>query len=241
VETVDGFLVNVTDRHRLQRQIIQTEELRTLSEVSARLAHEIRNPVAAAGGFALRLLSSLPEEDPNRGKVQIIVREVARLEKILETTLGYLKPFEVVLERSSLNEVMENVVEDLRGLFKERSVSLVMDLAPRLPLVLMDRLLFRKVLDSVLMALVSYCRAGGEVGLRTFLGENVIQLEMVAKEVQVSEDDIQHFFYPFMSREDPSKSLDLPLAKMIIHKHRGLIHLAQKHPDQLVLNISLPF
>ena len=241
VETVDGFLVNVTDRHRLQRQILQTEELRTLSEVSARLAHEIRNPLAAAGGFARRLLSCLREDDPNRDKVQIIVQEVARLEKILETTLAYLKPFEIILEKSSLNDILKNVLGDHEGAFKQRGVSIDLSLMSNLPPISLDELLFRKVLDSVLMALAGYCSRGGRLELKTYLGENAIHLEMLAHEVQLSEDDIEHFFYPFMSREDTSKSLDLPLAKMIIHKHRGLIHLARKDHDQLVLNISLPF
>ena len=68
VESVDGFMLNVTDRHSLEQQVIQTEELRTLSEISERLAHEIRNPLVAAGGFARRMLNTLSDEDPQSGE-----------------------------------------------------------------------------------------------------------------------------------------------------------------------------
>jgi PAS domain S-box-containing protein len=240
VETVDGFLVNITDRHRLQQQIIQTEELRTLSEVSARLAHEIRNPLVAAGGFARRLLQSLPEDDPNRERVQIIVQEVARLEKILEKTLAYLKPFEVVLERTSLNDLCNRVIDQQESICNEFSVKLELNLSPNLPPVALDQVLFKTVLDSLTRALLDYCRPGGTLEIRTYPGEHVVNLEMNIKDAQVSEDEIEHFFYPFTSRLDPFKTLDLPLAKMIIHKHKGLISLRKRSQDQLSLNISLP-
>lgn len=240
VETVDGFLVNITDRHRLQQQIIQTEELRTLSEVSARLAHEIRNPLVAAGGFARRLLQSLSETDPNREKVQIIVQEVARLEKILEKTLAYLKPFEVILDRCSLNDLLTQVMGEQQSICSEYSMKLELNLAPFLPSVALDQILFKKVLESLTRALLDYSQPGGEMEVRTYPGEHAVHLEMRVKVVQVSEDDIEHFFYPFTMRLDPSKSLDLPLAKMIIHKHKGLIYLQKIDNNQLALTITLP-
>jgi len=240
VETVDGFLVNITDRHRLQQQIIQTEELRTLSEVSARLAHEIRNPLVAAGGFARRLLQSLPEMDPNREKVQIIVQEVARLEKILEKTLAYLKPFEVVRDRFSLNDLLRQVMGEQENICREYSIKLELDLAPSLPPVSLDQILFKKVLESLTRALLDYSQPGGEMQVRTYPGEHAVHLEMVVRVAQVSQDDIEHFFYPFTTRLDPSKTLDLPLAKMIIHKHKGLIHLRKINTDKLSLTISFP-
>lgn len=240
VETVDGFLVDVSDRHQLQHQILQTEELRTLTEISARLAHEIRNPLVAAGGFARRLLRGLPEEDPNREKVQIIVQEVARLEKILEKTLAYLKPFEIVSERASLNDLVLEVLAEQRDLFKEHLMTCSVQLTSTLPFISLDRSLFKRVLGSVAQALVSYCQNGGELSVRTYSGEKTVHVEMEVGSAQISPDDIDHFFYPFTTRLDPTKALDLPLAKMIIHKHRGIIQLRRKEPAKLILNISLP-
>jgi PAS domain S-box-containing protein len=240
VETVDGFLVNVTDRYRLQQQIIQTEELRTLSEVSARLAHEIRNPLVAAGGFARRLLHTMPEGDPNREKVQIIVQEVARLEKILEKTLGYLRPFELALERLSLSDLVAVVVEQNESLIRGFSVEPVLHLSTQIPALQLDRELFRSGLESLLRAVLEYCLPGGRLELRTYLEENAAHLEINANVVQLSEDDIQHFFYPFTTGMEPSKSLDLSLAKMIIHKHGGLVQLRQLDSHHLTLKVTLP-
>lgn len=240
VETVDGFLVDVTDRHQLQRQIIQTEELRTLSEISARLAHEIRNPLVAAGGFARRLLNKLPEGDPYRDVVQIIVHEMGRLEKILEKTLAYLKPFETVLTPSSLNDLICLVLEEQKEKLAEHCVVPETDLSEEVTSVLLDVDLFKKVLESFFQAMVAYCPSGGKLKVRTRPGDNAVYIEIIVEGVQISEDDIEHFFYPFTTRVTETTSLDLPLAKMIIHKHRGLINLVQKKQHQLTLNITLP-
>jgi PAS domain S-box-containing protein len=240
VYSVDGFLVNITDRHQLQEQIIQTEELRTLSEISARLAHEIRNPLVAAGGFARRIVQKLPEEDPLRKKAQIIVKEVTRLEKILEQMLVYLKPFDVVLETCSLNNLIMEVLEEQNETFTELTISLEVNLSTRLPLLHLDQALIKKALASIVVALLELCQSGKTLEVRTCPGEHAAHLEFRVKGVQVSKDDLEHFFYPFASRADRPKMMELPMAKMIIHKHQGLVDLDQKDPDILVVAISFP-
>ncbi len=240
VETVDGFLEDMSDRHLLQEQIIQTEELRTLSEVSARLAHEIRNPLVAAGGFARRLLQSLSEGDAHRDKVKIIVAEVARLERILERTIAYLKPFEMLPERASLNDLIRDALLFQGQFLQERSIQVEVRLDQTLPPVFLDEILFKRVLESLIRGIGAYARSGGALQLQTYRDEESAYLEILADTSKVDDDDIEHFFYPFISQADESGVLDLPLAKMVIHKHGGLIHLRRQGHHQLLMDISLP-
>ncbi len=240
VEIVDGFLMDVTERHCLQKQIIQTEELRTLNEISARLAHEIRNPLVAAGGFARRLLKGLVDGDPNKEKVQIIVQEVARLEKILEKTIAYLKPFEILPERHSINELVSQSLQELRELFDDNCVMFDARLARNLPTVLLDPVLFKSAIDNILKGMLYICQAGSKLEIRSYMGDRSVQLELLIRGACVSDDDVEHFFYPFTVQSERTKKLDLPLAKMIIHKHQGLVRLRRKDAGHLVLEITLP-
>ncbi len=95
IRSVDGIIMDVTGRVRFQEKLVRAGEIKTLREVSARLAHEIRNPLMSAGGFARRLLGSMSQADPNRTKVEIIVKEVGRLEAILRMILIYIQPLEL--------------------------------------------------------------------------------------------------------------------------------------------------
>ncbi len=240
VETVDGYFMDVTDRHCLQKQIIQTEELRTLNEISARLAHEIRNPLVAAGGFARRLLNSLSEEDPNREKVRIIVQEVARLEKILEKTIAYLKPFEILSERQSVNDLIIGTLEELEEVFEENQVSFKASMARNLPLVSLDPVLYKTAMENILKGMLFLCQPGNRLQVRSYAGENTVHVEIVLQGASVSDDDLEHFFYPFTAQSERSKQLDLPLAKMVIHKHQGLVRFRRSDQGQVILDITLP-
>lgn len=240
VETVDGFLLDVSERRRLQEQIVQTEELRTLSEVSERLAHEIRNPLAVAGGFARRLLLGMPETDPNREKVQIIVKEVARLEKILDKTLSYLKPFEILPERCSLNELLEEVFKAQQESLDRRSLAYELDLATNLTPIYLDRVLFKRAMGSIFESLLAVCRSGHGLKVRTYSAESAVKLEIVVRGVQLSKDDVDHFFFPFTAGPVQSGTVDLPMAKMIIHKHQGLVHLRAQDSRDLSLEVVFP-
>lgn len=241
VQMVDGFLVDVSERHELQQQIIQTEELRTLSEISARLAHEIRNPIAVAGGFARRLLNRLPEEDPNRQKVQIILKEMARLENILERIQEYLKPVVIVPQKSDFNALVNQVVRDLTPKFQAQALRYELDLQPDLPLLMLDQELIRRSLHVLLEALLSYCpEDGGNLRISSTSGPNAVVFEVMACGMHVSDDDIEHFFYPFTSRMDDSRLLDLPLAKMVLHRHRSLVRLKRTSEEELLLSVTFP-
>nr|MBL0713620.1 PAS domain S-box protein [Desulfobacterales bacterium] len=65
IARVDGIIMDVSRRVRLQEKLVRAEGHKTITEVSARLAHEIRNPLMSAGSFARRLLSSMAPDDPN--------------------------------------------------------------------------------------------------------------------------------------------------------------------------------
>lgn len=240
VETVDGFLEDMSDRHQLQEQIIQTEELRTLSEVSARLAHEIRNPLVAAGGFARRLLQSLDEDDRQRDKVKIIVAEVARLERILERTVAYLRPFEMLPERASLNDLIRDALLFQDQFLRDHGIKVKTQLDRALPQIPLDQILFKRVLESLTRGIVAYARSGAVLQIQTYRDEGAVCLEVLVDVVKVDDDDIDHFFYPFISQNEETETLDLPLAKMVIHKHGGLIRLQRQGSQQLLMNISLP-
>jgi PAS domain S-box-containing protein len=240
VETVDGFIEDLSDRHQLQEQILQTEELRTLSEVSARLAHEIRNPLVSAGGFARRLLQTLDEDDPHRDKVKIIVSEVARLERILERTIAYLKPFELLFERASLNDLVDDVLVFQEKFLRDHGLRVVTRLDQGLPQISLDQILFKRVLESLMRGLSAYARSGGVLQLQSYRDEAAVHLDLLVDSNKVDDDDIDHFFYPFISQVEDTEILDLPLAKMVIHKHGGLVHLRRQGPHQLLMEIGLP-
>jgi PAS domain S-box-containing protein len=237
VQAVDGIIVDVSERKRLQEQIIQTEELKTLSNVSARLAHEIRNPLTSAGGFARRLLKEMDEKDVHRSKVEIIVKEMGRLEHILKMILSYIRPVTLDFSEVDLNKVLQEAIIGSEDKRDSQRIKVDMQLYEELPFIRADRGYLRDALETIIKNACSHMPEQSCLRVRTtYNGAAVVQLSYPA--LHVADDDMEHFFYPFVSDKLGEADLQLPLTKVVIHKHGGVINITRDEENQVVITIA---
>ncbi len=237
---VDGIIVDITWMVRLHEQLVRAEGLKTISEVSARLAHEIRNPLVSAGGFARRLLAAMSPDDPNRSKVEIIVKEVARLEAILRMLLSYLQPLELVASPTDLNDLVVVTLKVLRKDFESHEVCLDMQLAPHLPQILLDQKLLAQVLETLLRNALTHMPKGSALTVVTSREADMLEVLMRYPVQHFSADDVEHFFYPFTTSKTPCEGIDLPMSKIIVSKHGGAISVCLEPSEELLIRMSLP-
>jgi PAS domain S-box-containing protein len=239
VSSVDGIIMDVTGRVKLQEKLIRSEGIKTISEVSARLAHEIRNPLVSAGGFARRLLSSIDPNDPNREKVEIIVKEVGRLEGILRMILNYIQPIDLEMSPTDPNHLVEMALRGIEADIRRKKVSIQTQLSPGLPAIWADQLQMKQVLKSLLKKALSQIPSGATLSISTSLQNDMYQLAMRYPVPHLSRDDMEHFFYPFttFNMDYPA---DLPMSKIIVHKHGGTIEVKLENPGDILIRMLLP-
>ncbi len=234
---VDGIIVDVSEGKRLQEQIIQTEELQTLSSISARLAHEIRNPLTSAGGFARRLLQEMEQEDPQRKKVEIIVQEVARLEQILKMILSYIQPMVLEFSEVDLNELVQEAIRGSEKQCDSHGIQVELDLHSTLPTIRADRGHLRHALEAILRNACNHMPKQSRLRVTTrWNGAAVVKLSYPA--LHLAGDDMDHFFYPFVGVELGEADLEVPLTKVVIHRHGGIIDIERDEQDLIVITIT---
>jgi signal transduction histidine kinase len=237
VQAVDGIIVDVSERKRLQEKIIQTEELKTLSNISARLAHEIRNPLTSAGGFARRLLKEMDPNDSHRRKVEIVVQEMGRLEQILKMILSYIRPISLEFAEVDLNDLLREAARGAEEKIDRLGIKLDLELDQRLPYIHADRSHLCNALETILK---NACRhMPDESRLRvvtTYDGAAVVRLSYPA--LHLADDDMEHFFYPFVAEKLDEAALEMPLTKVVIHRHGGIINIERDEEDKIVISIS---
>ena len=237
VLAVDGIIVDVSERKRLQEQIIQTEELKTLSNVSARLAHEIRNPLTSAGGFARRLLQEMDEDNSQRKKVEIIVHEVRRLEQILKMILSYVRPVPLEFSEVDLNALIKEAINESVEKFHSRGIEVGLELDERLPVILADRSHLSRALERILHQACKHMPERSRLKVATARnGEAVVRLSYPG--LHLADDDMEHFFYPFVAEELGEADLELPMTKVVIHKHGGIINITREDDGQIMITIT---
>ena len=235
----EGIMVDITELKKLQETALRTEEIKVLGEISTRFAHEMRNPLTTAGGFARRLRDSLPEDDKHREFANIIVEEVARLEHILKVILSSIEPFTLCLSEVDLNHLVRSSLKDLKDQIEAKGVDLVESFSSSVTGMQGDEGLLRKAFDNLLKNSVLSMPEKERLFVSTMMEDENPVITIRYRAEGLAEDDLEQFFFPRFTGKPESTVHDLPLSKIIIHRHGGKIDVLHKAKD-IVLRIELP-
>lgn len=239
LEWLEGIMLDITELKKLQETALRTEEIKVLGEISARFAHEMRNPLTTAGGFARRLRDSLPEDDKHRKFADIIVEEVARLEHILKIILSSIEPFTLSVSDVDLNHLLHSLLQDLQDQIEAKGIDLTMSFSSSVTGINGDEELLGKALGNLLKHSVLSMPAGEKLFVSTMMEDEnpVVIIRYRAEGLAV--DDLEQFFFPRFTGKAETTVHDLPRSKIIIHRHGGKIDVLRKEKD-IVLRIELP-
>nr|HID59048.1 sensor histidine kinase [Desulfobacterales bacterium] len=240
LKRVDGIIIDITDSKKLQEKTIQTEELRTLSAIAASLAHEIRNPLTSVGGLARRLLKSLGDDYKNRKKAELIVEEVERLENILNMMLTYVEPKSIHLRLIEFNNLVESIMESLRQNLLPKKITMVASFDDRLEKIPLDRELIEKALYSLIKNAMYAVEEGGKIIMSTSKEEDFARLDITYKVPYISDEDIEQWFYPFMIDNIDKHLFEIPISRIVIQKHGGIINITKDKDYNIKISIHLP-
>lgn len=213
----------------VQEQLVQGEKLAVLGEMAAQVAHELKNPLVAVGGFAQRL-TRLELTDPRAGEyAAIIVREVRRLEEMLGNILAFSKKQMVCLEDCDLNELLYETltleVDQQRG-----GIELVTDIEVPLPPLTGDCRQLRQVVLNLLANARQVVTKGGTIYLRagtcTLRGEEAVFIQVEDTGGGIPSEIMRNIFNPFFSTHPKGTGLGLPISHRIVEQHQGEIEVA---------------
>ncbi len=224
----------------LEDELVRRERLAAVGELSAKLAHEIKSPLSAIGGFARRIERSLPDEDPSREHARIIVREATRLEGMLEEHLSLASEPKRRIAMVDINQVVRDSVrllkDDLlsRGLFLEETYS------DGLPQLLLDADRMRQVIINMLRNAIDWTRDGDTVRIETFKQGDHVLIEIANTGEKPSGEILEDLFTPFATGKPGGTGLGLAVARQIIHEHQGEIGVRSEGDWGAIFTISLP-
>jgi len=243
---MDGIVVDVTVNKELQEKILQAQELETLGQISARLAHEVRNPLTSIGGLARRLVKSFEPSDPRTEKGRLIVDQVQKLEKILQMMLAYIEPPSIRLQPGDLNLAVTRAIADLRTKIPHNGFSVKTTLDQSLGPIKLDLKLFEQTLTHLLEHAWRQMGKNGDLEVRTKKNGDQVTITLGYHAPHLTDEDLEHFFYPFALNAPPEKGDPVPergdvsLAKIVIHQHGGVINVSKENAQRIKIIISLP-
>jgi two-component system sensor histidine kinase HydH len=239
---------NLEEVHRelkeTQALIVHLEKMVALGEMSTTVAHEIKNPLTSIGGFARRLDRVIPEETQEKRYAQTIIKEVSRLEKILDDLLGYTRDDSLVLKELDLRDILEESLSMVQQESLWGGIQLVKDFEEAVPRVLGDPPQLRQAFFNLIH---NACQAMSEsvpdrhtgAGEKRILslrvhpfsknGSSYIKVEVEDTGKGIDPENLHNIFNPFYSTRESSLGLGLPIVHKIITSHRGQIEV-DNHP-----------
>jgi signal transduction histidine kinase len=217
---------------KTQNRLIQSEKLAALGEVVASIAHEIKNPLVSIGGFARRLERNLKENSAEKKYMRIVLKEVLRLENVLNQTLVYSRELPLPSEAQNVNRIIEESLSVLEGEFQEKNVSVVKDLDPALPPLASDPQQMKQIFLNLFVNALQAMGSNGQLSVRTWsqkTGEKrYVQIEVGDTGGGIPQEDLENIFNPFFTTKQEGTGLGLAITHKIITRYGGEIEVINR-------------
>ncbi len=234
-------LKNKEERIReLHRHLLRSERLAALGELSSQVAHEIRNPLTAIGGFARSMERTMGADDPDRNAVEIIIKETERLERILTEQLCFAKLSPPEMKPEDVNRIIEDTVKLFTEKISAKQANLTTQLAEDIPTVNIDADKMKQVFINLLQNAVDSISEGGRITISSNLLDRTVEIRFANDGPPVPDEILGRLFVPFTTTKAGGSGLGLPIAYEIVYEHGGAIDVASEKGLGTVFLITLP-
>jgi len=223
-----------------QERLVQSERLSAIGEMAARVAHEIRNPLVAIGGFARSLLAKAPADVETREALAIIVDEVRRLEAIVRDVLDFSRPSPPKIANVPLRRLVEEAVELLRLEIDGAGVAPHLVETEGCPEAAADRDQLFQALVNLMRNAVHAMPRGGDLTLRLSGVPHGVEIAVVDTGIGMSPEVLAHVLEPFYTTKNDGSGLGLTIAAQIVRDHGGELKIDSREGESTTVTMRLP-
>ncbi len=216
-----GFLVEREKKERAAR--LEVERLAAIGKAASEVAHEMKTPLMAIGGFTRQVLRAFQSNEPNRKKLEIVIQETARLESLVRDMLDFGRSLQIERVSVDLNQLLVETVEMVLPMAKEVRVRVEVLPEPSLPVAPMDASKIKQVILNLLSNAIQASPEGEKVTAHTSLEGNTVILEVADSGYGIKEEDREKIFQPFFTTKKGGTGLGLAIVKKVLEAHGAKI------------------
>jgi signal transduction histidine kinase len=226
----------------LEAQLHQSERLAALGEMTAGVAHEIRNPLGIISSTAEILQQRLARYEPQDRLAQIIVEESNRLNEKVTEFLDFSRPRVPNLRPCDLDGVINRSLELLQPEIHRRGITVVRDYHRNGRPQTADPDLLHQAVLNILLNAIQATPDGGRLTVSTDFGplEQGAVLRFADNGEGIDPETLKKIFNPFFTTKEKGSGLGLPIVKSIIESHQGHIRIDSAPGLGTTVTITLP-
>ena len=224
-----------------QKELLNSQKLATIGEMSARIAHEIRNPITGIAR-AMEIIIADSKEDRNMPILEEIQRQANRVEQAISNLLRYSRAKDISLHEGDVNEVIKSMVFFLRHQAHEKTISFELHLQEDIPIIFFDHELIENVLLNLSFNAIKAISEEGTIAYTTTYDKAKKSLLVAVRDngAGIPKEIETDVFTAFYTTHTKGTGLGLAISRDVIEQHKGKIWFENNEDAGCTFFISLP-
>jgi two-component system, NtrC family, sensor kinase len=219
------LLDDITQRVRLEEQMVQTEKLTSLGLLAAGVAHEVNTPLAVISNYIQMLAKQVPADDPRQKTIERIVKQTFRASEIVNNLLNFSRTGAAEFVEVDVNHVLEETLTLVQHPFKTAQVKVIKNYTRELPAVLGSITRLQQVFLNLFMNARDAMPGGGMLEVRTGAHNGSVEIEVTDTGAGIPPENLHRIFDPFFTTKASGRGtgLGLSVSYGIIKEHAGKV------------------
>jgi PAS domain S-box-containing protein len=232
---------DVTHLKKAEERLILAERLSSLGELTAGVAHELRNPLAGIKLNTQVLLRRKDVPEMEKRLLESSQEGIEKIRKIVEDMLHFAKPKPSHFKEEQINEVVERSLPILRTKLKKGNISFRFQPGENLPGVRIDAHQIQQVLINLMLNAIQAMEKGGALTVRTFSGAGGgVGIEVRDTGTGISPSHLKKIFDPFFTTKSEGTGLGLSISHKIVENHGATIDVESEEGCGSTFTVHLP-
>jgi signal transduction histidine kinase len=246
VERLNAELTGTLTRlQAAQKELVEAERMATVGQLSLKVAHEVRNPIAAIELNA-ELLGDLVQERVSEdgteatALVGAIREQVAALDALTEEYLAFARFPRPQFEEDSVNDMVGAVAEFFRPLATRQGIEVKVATDPAVPPMEIDRTLLRQAVVNLVKNAFEAVSQGGTVTLTTSRVDDTVEISVADSGPGIAPEVGRRIFEQFFTTKPQGTGLGLAISRQIVEEHGGKIRWHSVPGSGATFTMTLP-
>ena len=237
-----GSFFDITKQKKAEESMMRTEKLSSLGQLSAGLAHELRNPLAVVSSCSQFCLENMKLERLVRENFEVIYRNSQRASKLISELLAFASTDRLERKEVDINDVLMSVLQMTRLEVDPSHVSFVRRLKTGLPEIMGDKEKLGQVFLNLIQNAIHAVSGVGTIILETRLldTDGMVEVSIIDNGSGIPEEYRGKIFDPFFTTKDGGTGLGLSICNSIIEQHQGGIRIKCGEDGGTRVSVTLP-
>lgn len=219
------IITDLTEKRAIEEKLKEKEHFALIGEMSASIAHEIRNPLASISGSVQFLRTEMKVENEYENLMNIIVKESNRLSKSVEDFLEFTKVTPMSRSEFNLSEIVEDVVELVK--INHKNINIITKFSGD-DLILADKKKLQQLVWNLVNNSVKAVNEIGDIEINIYENKGKMYFSIKDNGVGIDKKELENIFTPFYSRFTSGIGLGMPIVKRIVEEHNFEIKIHSK-------------